>query len=110
MPIIQVDEDNFNEVINEEFSKKQIVILKFETQLCDACQALDFELEEVDENYSDVSILTIDCAESADLTEEFRVQRVPTIMIYTGIDELVYEKEGILLFQDIEEILKNIKN
>jgi len=42
MSFIQVDEMDFDEVLNEEFDKGQIVILKFGSEYCDACIALEF--------------------------------------------------------------------
>ena len=105
MAIIEVDEDNFNEVLEEEFNKKQIVIMKFGSELCDACQALEFELDEIDEKHENVSILTIDCNEASELAEQYDIQRVPTMMIYKDKDKLIYNNEGILLAVDIEKVI-----
>ena len=73
MAFIEVDEFNFQEVLKQEFDKNQIVILKFGSELCDACNALDFELEEVDDKHEKISVLEIDCADSQDLAEEYGV-------------------------------------
>lgn len=109
MPIIQVDEDNFKQEMDKAFANKHIVILKFETELCDACQALEFELDEIDEANDDVTILTVDCSEAPDLTEHFDVQRVPTMIIYKNNNNTLYAKEGVLLAQDIQEIINKNK-
>ena len=57
MAYIEVDEIDFTEKLHEEFDKGQIVILKFGSEYCDACMALDFELEEIDDKYENVSVL-----------------------------------------------------
>ncbi|MEA3522510.1 MAG: thioredoxin domain-containing protein, partial [Campylobacterota bacterium] len=61
MAFIEVDDENFNEIMEEEFSKKNIVLLKFGSEYCDPCQALEFELEELDESSENISILMIEC-------------------------------------------------
>ena len=71
MSFIQVDEMDFSEVLNNEFDKGQIVILKFGSEYCDACMALEFELEEIDDAHENVSVLEIDCGESEDLAQKY---------------------------------------
>ena len=105
MAYIEVDEMNFQEALKEEFSKGQIVILKFGSEYCDACMALDFELEEIDDKYENISILEIDCAESMDLAEQYGVAQVPTMIIYENENSTLWHKDGVVLAQDIETII-----
>jgi len=106
MSFIQVDEMDFDEVLNEEFDKGQIVILKFGSEYCDACMALEFELEEVDNAHENVSILEIDCGDSKELAESYDIAQVPTMIIYENKNSILWHKKGILLAQDIEKIIK----
>ncbi len=105
MAYIEVDELNIQEVLSQEFSKQQIVILKFGSEYCDACIALDFELEEIDDKYDNVSVLEIDCADSEDLAQHYGVRQVPTMVIYENENSTLWHKEGVLLAQDIEKII-----
>ncbi|MEA1891118.1 MAG: thioredoxin family protein [Campylobacterota bacterium] len=105
MAYIEVDEMNFTQTLEEEFAKKKIVILKFGSEYCDACMALDFELEEIDDKYENVSILDIDCGESSDLAEKFAITQVPTMIIYENRNSTLWHKEGVMLAQDIEKII-----
>jgi len=107
MPILQVNDSDFDATIDEEFSKGQTVILKFETELCDACMALGFELEEIDEEYENVSILEIDCVESEFLAQRFDIAQVPTMTILKNRTTTLYHAEGVVLAQDIEKIIEN---
>lgn len=107
MAIYEVDEENIRDIMQREFAQNKIVVLKFESPLCDSCQALDFELEELEENNSNVSILTIDCNDCPDLAEFYEIQRVPTLMIYTNPDNVIYNQEGIILYQDIQKLIDN---
>ncbi len=105
MAYIEIDDTNFNENLENEFSKNQIVILKFSSEFCDACIALDFELEEIDAKYDNVTIFEIDCVESESLTDRFGVTQVPTMVIYENAHSTLWHKEGVLLAQDIEKII-----
>jgi len=105
MAFIEVDESDFQDILAQEFDKGQIVILKFGSELCDACIALDFELEEIDDNHDNVSILEIDCADSEDLANSYQVRQVPTMVIYENENSTLWHKDGVLLAQDIEKIL-----
>jgi thiol-disulfide isomerase/thioredoxin len=44
-------------LLTEEFGKEKIVIMKFGSQWCDSCHALEFELKELDDNNENVSVL-----------------------------------------------------
>jgi len=102
---IEVDEDNFEQVLTEEFDKKQIVILKFGSEFCDPCHALECELEDVDDEFEDVSVLMIDTDESPDLAEQYEVYQLPTMVIYKNRTNILYNREGVILAQDINEII-----
>ena len=105
--MIEVDELDFQEVLDEEFQKGQTVILKFVTEYCDSCMALGFELEEIEEKYNNVSILEIDCAHSQELAHEYGVIEVPKMIIYENKDSVLWNKEGVVLAQDIESIINS---
>ncbi len=105
MAFIEVDEDNFEQVLTEEFNKKKIVILKFGSEFCDPCHALECELEDVDDECEDVSVLIIDTNESPELAEQYEVYQLPTMVIYKTRTQMLYNKEGVILSQDINEII-----
>ena len=105
MAFIKVDETDFEEILADEFSKDKMVILKFGSEYCDACIALDFELEEIDDKYENVSVLEIDCGESQDLSSSYGVRQVPTMVICENANTTLWHKEGVLLAQDIEKII-----
>ena len=105
MAIFEVDEDDFSEIKSKELDKNNFIILKFGSELCDACQALDFELEELEE-VENISILNIDCNDSQELCELFEIDRVPTIIIYSPKNQMILRHEGVMLYQDMMEIIK----
>ena len=105
MAFIEVDESNFTMILAEEFAKEQVVILKFGAEWCEPCHALECELEDIDEENEKVSILMIDTDVSPDLTNRYDVYQLPTMFIYKNRDEMIYRNEGVMLAQDIEEII-----
>ncbi len=105
MSFIEVDDDNFQEVFEEELCKNNIVILKFGSELCDPCQALEFELEELDEYYDNLSILMIECNEATILVERYKIHEMPTMVIYKNRETVLYFNEGVILCQDIQKII-----
>ncbi len=105
MAYIEVDEFDIQEALDTAFDAKKIVIIKFYSELCDACNALDFELEEIDDNHDNVTILAVDCAESEELTQRYGVTRVPTMIIYENKNSTLWHKDGVMLAQDIEAII-----
>jgi len=106
MAFIEVDEENFTEILNREFEKKQTVILKFGSEYCEPCHALECELEEVDDEFEDVSVLNIDTDESPSLAEQFDVFQLPTMIIYKNRETLLYHGEEVVLSQDINKIIR----
>lgn len=105
MAFLVVDEDNFQEVLEEVFSKNKIAILKFGSEFCELCHALECELEDIDEEFENVSVLNIDTDESPELAEKYQVFQLPTMVIYRDRDSIIYNKTGVILSQDIEEYL-----
>jgi len=105
MAYIEVDDSDFSEKMDEEFAKGQVVILKFYTDMCDACMALDMELEDVDDENDNVSVIAIDCTESEYTAQRYGVVQVPTMVIMKDKNTTLLHKEGILLSQDIEDII-----
>ena len=106
MAFIEVDDMDFHEVLEEEFKKGQIVILKFGSEYCDACMALGFELEELDDKHENISVIEIDAAESEALAQRYNVTQVPTMVIYENADTILWQKEGVMLAVDIEKIIE----
>ena len=106
MAFIEVNEHNIEGVLTEEFGRGQIVILKFGSEWCDSCHALESELEDLDDDNENISVLIIDTDEAADLAGFYSVRALPTMLIYKTRDTLIYRGEGVMLAQDIEELCK----
>lgn len=105
MAYIEVDDNSFDETLSGELEKGQVVILKFYTEFCDACMGLDMELEDVDDDNENVSVIAIDCAECDFTAQRYGVTQVPTMIIIKDKDTTLLQREGIMLSSDIEDII-----
>ena len=106
MAIIEVDEESFENELLSAFERKDNVILKFGSTYCDACMALEFELEELDETLDNVTILEIDCADSEELAQKYEIVEVPTLKIYKDKETPIFDGVGVVLAPDIAKLLE----
>ena len=106
MAIYEVDSDDFKNIMDNEFKKNNIVILKFGSDFCDACSALDTELEQVDEEDLNISIVIVNSDDSPEIAEVYDVYQLPTMIIFKNETHIIYESEGVILSDDILKIIK----
>jgi len=105
MPFINVDEDNFDAVLAREFEKEKVVILKFGSHYCDACQIMEMELEELCDRLTNISVLNIDSNASAYLTQRYLVEEIPTTLIFKEAEKQLFYRTGITLADDMIDII-----
>ncbi|EHP30876.1 hypothetical protein SMGD1_2353 [Sulfurimonas gotlandica GD1] len=105
MRIFEVDEENFHVVMDGEFSRGQIVILKFGSEFCEACSALDMELEQLSSKNDKISIVAVNTDQSPEIAEEYDVYQLPTMIIYKNKETILHDAEGVILSEDIQKII-----
>lgn len=105
MPFIDVDEDNFDAVLAREFENKKVVILKFGSHYCDACQIMEMELEELCDRLANVSVLSIDSGASEYLTQRYFVEEIPTTLIFKEAEKQLFYRTGIILADDMIDVI-----
>jgi thioredoxin 1 len=105
MPFIEIDEEDFDTIVEREFAKGHTVILKFGSTFCDACQLMEFELEEVHDRLTKVSVLDIDSGICESLVHRFDVEQVPTTIVFKEDTSQILYKSGIMLADDIVELI-----
>lgn len=106
MAILEVDEENYQIIMNQEFSRGNTIILKFGSEFCEACSALEMELEQLDSMNDNLSILEIDTDQSPEIAEIYDVYQLPTMLIFKGRDNIIHEHEGVMLSEDIQKIIE----
>jgi len=105
LEFIEIDDTNFDTIIQQEFAKGNCVILKFGSELCDGCQLMEFELQELQDEMENLSILDIDVGECEALLHRFAIEQVPTTIIYKDTSTEILRKSGIILAADMLEVI-----
>jgi thiol-disulfide isomerase/thioredoxin len=105
MPFIEIDEAEFDEIIEREFAKEHTVVLKFGSTFCDGCQLMEFELEELVDRVPKLSVLDIDSGLCTSLVNRFEVDEVPTTLIFHKDKKQLLYKTGIILADDMIDII-----
>lgn len=86
MAVIHGNEQNFNELIN-----RDLVLVDFFATWCGPCKILAPALEELD----GVDVVKIDVDECPNLSRQFGIMSVPTLMIFKN-SELKAKQSGAL--------------
>ena len=88
--IKEINQNNFREEIKEGFH-----IVDVYGTYCGPCKMLAAVLEQVDKKYSFLSILKLNSDENKELSAEFNIKAVPTILLFED-GELVKRQTGAL--------------
>jgi thioredoxin len=107
MAQFEVDEENFQAVMDREFSNNKIVILKFGSEFCEQCSALEMELEQLEDMMENISIISVDCNQSQEIAESYDVYQLPTMIVFKNKDNILHEAEGVILSEDIQKIIES---
>ncbi len=105
MAFIEVDDGDFGIELDKAFERDETVIVKFGSDYCDPCHALECELEELDGEMENLTVLMVDTDESEGLVEEFDIFQLPTMIIYRD-KKIIYNGEGVMLSSDIKSIIE----
>ena len=95
--------ENFNEIINSE----QLTLVDFFATWCGPCKTLHPVLEQLKEQMGDrLRILKIDVDKNEALSASYRVQAVPTLMLFRK-GELLWRQSGALSLRQLSGIVKD---
>lgn len=94
--------ENFNEIINSE----QLTLVDFFATWCGPCKTMHPVLEQLKELMGDrLRILKIDVDKNEALSASYRVQAVPTLMLFRK-GELLWRQSGALSLSQLKEIVE----
>ncbi|MBR4218696.1 MAG: thioredoxin [Bacteroidales bacterium] len=95
--------ENFNEIINNE----QLTLVDFFATWCGPCKTMHPILEQLKEQMGDrLRILKIDVDKNEALSASYRVQAVPTLMLFRK-GELLWRQSGALSLSQLSGIVKD---
>ena len=94
--------ENFNEIINSE----QLTLVDFFATWCGPCKTMHPVLEQLKEQMGDrLRILKIDVDKNEALSATYRVQAVPTLMLFRQ-GQLLWRQSGALSLSQLKEIVE----
>ncbi len=101
--IKHLEESELKEILK---SENKTVLVDFFATWCGPCQMLAPVLEEISQERSDIAIYKVDIDHCPNLGYEYRVEVVPTMLLFKG-EEVVGRLEGYYTASElIEEIEK----
>ena len=101
MAVIKEDENNFEEVVLKNDKK---VLVDFNATWCGPCRMMGPVVEELSEEMSDISFVSIDVDECEDLSKEYDVFTIPCLVVFEKGKE-VSRSVGFIPKEDLMDIL-----
>jgi thioredoxin 1 len=93
--------ENFNDIINSE----QLTLVDFFATWCGPCKMMHPVLEQLkDEMGESIRIIKIDVDKNNSLAMNYRVQSVPTLMLFRK-GEMLWRQSGALRLNDLKAIV-----
>ena len=93
--------ENFNDIINSE----QLTLVDFFATWCGPCKMMHPVLEQLKDELGDsIRIIKIDVDKNNGLAMNYRVQSVPTLMLFRK-GEMLWRQSGALRLKDLKAIV-----
>lgn len=96
MKIIQIDNENFNDLINKK------VLVDFYAEWCGPCKMIGSELEKVE---SELSVVKVNVDNHEDLARTYGIMSIPTMILFENGQE-IKRHVGFINKNKIEEFIK----
>ena len=87
----------------------ELTIVDFWAHWCGPCKVLHPILDSLQKNNPDIKIIKVDVDESGDLTKEFGIRNIPTLVFFKGEKE-IERVSGAHQEAKFQEIIDRIKD
>jgi thioredoxin 1 len=95
--------EKFNEIING----GQLTLVDFFATWCGPCKMMHSVLEQLkDELGESIRIIKVDVDKNEKLSENYRIQSVPTMILFRG-GEIVWRQSGALQLGDLKRVVSS---
>lgn len=95
------------EKLNEIFNGSQLTLVDFFATWCGSCKMMHPVLEQLKEEMGDsLRIIKIDIDKNEALMEQYRIQSVPTLMLFRKGDAL-WRQSGAMSLSDLKKVVNS---
>lgn len=95
--------EKFNDVING----NQLTLVDFYATWCGPCKMMHPVLEQLKADLGDsIRIIKLDVDKSGDIAEAYRIQSVPTLMLFRG-GKTLWRQSGAMRLADLKAIISS---
>lgn len=95
--------EKFNDVINSD----QLTLVDFYATWCGPCKMMHPVLEQLKADLGDsIRIIKLDVDKSGDIAEAYRIQSVPTLMLFRR-GEMLWRQSGAMRLADLKAIISS---
>lgn len=95
--------EKFNDVINSD----QLTLVDFYATWCGPCKMMHPVLEQLKADLGDsIRIIKLDIDKSGDIAEAYRIQSVPTLMLFRR-GEMLWRQSGAMRLADLKATISN---
>lgn len=95
--------EKFNDVINSD----QLTLVDFYATWCRPCKMMHPVLEQLKADLGDsIRIIKLDVDKSGDIAETYRIQSVPTLMLFRR-GEMLWRQSGAMRLADLKATISN---
>ena len=97
--------EKFNDVING----NQLTLVDFYATWCGPCKMMHPVLEQLKADLGDsIRIIKLDVDKSGDIAEAYRIQSVPTLMLFRG-GETLWRQSGAMSLNDLMQKISQLQ-
>ena len=95
--------EKFNDVINSD----QLTLVDFYATWCGPCKMMHPVFEQLKADLGDsIRIIKLDVDKSGDIAETYRIQSVPTLMLFRR-GEMLWRQSGAMRLADLKATISN---
>lgn len=95
--------EKFNDVINSD----QLTLVDFYATWCGPCKMMHPVLEQLKADLGDsIRIIKLDVDKSSDIAEAYRIQSVPTLMLFRR-GEMLWRQSGAMRLAELKATISN---